>query len=605
MSAVLSQLLIMSLQGAVLIAAILVLRAAFAGKIAPNIFYALWLLPAARLLVPLRLGSAFSFLNLIPSYVRSAAGAAMHSAHQVVQTAPNTPPAFTGVSDTAGYGALQPAAPGGVYLSIAAAAVLVWLAGAAVLLGAAAWQNIRFTRRVKKNAVELEIECVRKVYLSESISSPCLCGFVHPAIYVDEQTLQSQRALDLALRHELEHDRAGDRFWALLRLVCCAVHWFNPMVWIAAAASVQDCERACDARVLKKADEEERRSYGTLLLSYAAGRRRREVLCVASPMGGGKKALRRRISLVAQKITTHKIAAAVLALCVAAACLVACTSWAGSTGAAYRRLGAMMGQAETVQFMSGADAASGRTLQNYLNSKNWKKLGGDMTAAEGTAVAFYMLEDRFDGNKTLVISKALNSDDYTARVSLPSQGGLRTETAWYHISAEDAYEAWALGQISGGSALRAPLSGGGDYVLVSRNLAMGYVQHYLFKSGNGRDYTLVKSNLSEQYGHAAENMVFISRNVGFVTFGYGETEGLPSPHLYRTANGGKNWKRIELPMGDITTENGCGGIHVSDISFEDGRDGTVTVAYTRGGAVQESSFVTRDGGRSFAAARPD
>ena len=142
-------------------------------------------------------------------------------------------------------------------------------------------------------------------------------------------------------------------------------------------------------------------------------------------------------------------------------------------------------------------------------------------------------------------------------------------------------------------------------MLVSRNLAMGHAAHYLFKSGGDGDYTPVKNDLSAQYGRAAESMVFVSRNVGFVSFPYGESEGLRAPHLYRTADGGKNWKRVELPMGEITTENGCGGIHVSAIAFEDGKNGAVTVAYSRGGAVRECGFVTRDGGRTFAAAQTD
>ena len=219
-------------------------------------------------------------------------------------------------------------------------------------------------------------------------------------------------------------------------------------------------------------------------------------------------------------------------------------------------------------------------------------------------VAYYTLPDAMGGSKSLVVSRNADGDGYTAQVTLPGRGGLQTETACYRISAEDAYEAWALGQISGGSALHAPLRGGREYVLVSRNLAMGHAAHYLFKSGGG-GYTPVKNDLSAQYGRAAESMVFISRNVGFVSFPYDESEELRAPHLYRTADGGKNWKRVELPMGEITTENGCGGIHVSAIAFEDGKNGAVTVAYSRGGAARECSFVTRDGGRTFAAAQTD
>ena len=60
-----SMFLQMSLQGAVLIAALLALRAVFARRIAPGVLYALWLIPAARLLIPGSIESAFSFQNLV------------------------------------------------------------------------------------------------------------------------------------------------------------------------------------------------------------------------------------------------------------------------------------------------------------------------------------------------------------------------------------------------------------------------------------------------------------------------------------------------------------------------------------------------------------
>ena len=60
-----TQLLQMSLQGAVLIAAVLVLRALFARRMAPTVLYALWLIPAARLLIPGSVESVFSLQNLI------------------------------------------------------------------------------------------------------------------------------------------------------------------------------------------------------------------------------------------------------------------------------------------------------------------------------------------------------------------------------------------------------------------------------------------------------------------------------------------------------------------------------------------------------------
>ena len=57
-------------------------------------------------------------------------------------------------------------------------------------------------------------------------------------------------------------------------------------------------------------------------------------------------------------------------------------------------------------------------------------------------------------------------------------------------------------------------------------------------------------------------------------------------------------------MGDITTENGYSGIHVTAIMFEDEQNGSVTVSmYYDGGQADALScvFVTGDGGRTWAA----
>ncbi|OUN83139.1 hypothetical protein B5G06_08210 [Flavonifractor sp. An52] len=62
-----TQLLQMTVQGTLLIAVLLLLRALFRRRISPVILYALWLLPAARLLIPGSVESAFSLQNFVPA----------------------------------------------------------------------------------------------------------------------------------------------------------------------------------------------------------------------------------------------------------------------------------------------------------------------------------------------------------------------------------------------------------------------------------------------------------------------------------------------------------------------------------------------------------
>ena len=346
------QLLMMSVQGAVLIAALLVLHAAFRKRMAPGVLYALWLIPAARLLIPGSVASVFSFQNLYSPAAVQMTKIRLHSAAaaNIPDLTRNASDFIDDVSAVLPESAETVAASGAASPGLVALAFSVWFAGMLAVLLFAAWKNLTFIKQAKKNAVLLETDCPLPVYLSEYVSSPCLCGIIRPVILINDETLQSDAYLNLALRHELEHYRVGDRFWALLRLVCCAVHWFNPLVWIAAKASVQDCERACDARVLKSADQEERETYGMLLLSYlkqpAMGY---SLLCASLPMGGGKRSLRGRIALIAEKPVTKRAAVIALAVCVALTCLVACTGRV-SRKEAYQQLAELADQTEFVTF---------------------------------------------------------------------------------------------------------------------------------------------------------------------------------------------------------------------------------------------------------------
>ena len=52
------------------------------------------------------------------------------------------------------------------------------------------------------------------------------------------------------LLHELAHIKRRDTMARLLAQIACAMHWFNPLVWLAAWRLGVECERACDDLVL-------------------------------------------------------------------------------------------------------------------------------------------------------------------------------------------------------------------------------------------------------------------------------------------------------------------------------------------------------------------
>ena len=164
----------------------------------------------------------------------------------------------------------------------------------------------------------------RPVFIMEVLPTPCLFGLFRPAIYLTPEVAADETCRKHVLAHECAHFRQGDHAWAVWRGVCLALHWYNPLVWLAAYLSRRDCELSCDEGAVRLLGEENRVDYGRTLVGLVARRTTpRDLACCATTMTGGKSALKERIALLVK----HPRTTAVTAVLVAAACAVfaACT----------------------------------------------------------------------------------------------------------------------------------------------------------------------------------------------------------------------------------------------------------------------------------------
>ena len=141
------------------------------------------------------------------------------------------------------------------------------------------------------------------MYISDAVETPCLFGFFKPAVYVTSEAVADENILRHAVEHELTHYRHMDNIWSLLRVVCLAVHWYNPIVWYAAVLSRKDSELACDEATIKRLGEIERAAYGYTLVRLTC-EKRPELLNTATTMTGSGKAINERISLIVKKPKT-------------------------------------------------------------------------------------------------------------------------------------------------------------------------------------------------------------------------------------------------------------------------------------------------------------
>lgn len=324
-----------------LILAVLLLRRLLRGRISPGLQYALWLLVLVRLLLPVSFGAArVSVQNLVRDADERAASQVVT---YVNQTAPDPVPSEPAPAQSATaqpqhtQSAAAPQPQPEAQLTETARPVTLldilrcaWYAGMAAM---ALWliaTNLAFRARLAKRARRIEYPgCKLPLYITEAVETPCLFGVLRPAIYLTPEAASEPVTLAHSVEHELTHYRHGDHIWALLRCLCLVLHWYNPLVWLAAALSRRDAELACDEATIRRLGEAERAAYGRTLIRISC-ERRATLLRTATTMNCGKRGLRERIALIAKRPKTAAYALVILIL--AAIAVTGCTFTGAQAG---------------------------------------------------------------------------------------------------------------------------------------------------------------------------------------------------------------------------------------------------------------------------------
>ena len=367
----------------VLIFCVLLIRRVFRGKINSRLQYALWLLVAVRLMIPVSaefdLGS-FSDFRLMDLVERDDSGIGERldetirleepiqmsvNANSVlfrlfttdeiresIEGMPTDGPTSVFLAGTLGFSRLDVL---WFFWGTGALVVGVWILAANIVFG----RRLRKARqpfdlseevktavlayltskegkatagvqseedsqgRKKRSRFSRRKDRLPAVYLAEGISSPCLYGFPgREAVYLTADVTDDADRLRHVLVHELVHKKHGDSFWGLLRGVLVTVYWFHPLVWVAAVCSKRDCELACDEGTLMLLGEEERISYGETLLSIITKKGRvSDLVCTATTMTGSGKSVKERIRFIAKEPKVIYAAVAGALFLIAAVCL--------------------------------------------------------------------------------------------------------------------------------------------------------------------------------------------------------------------------------------------------------------------------------------------
>ena len=190
---------------------------------------------------------------------------------------------------------------------------VLWLAGMAALLVHALVSAGKLKRKLA-TAILLR----DNIYESEFVDSPFVFGVVKPNIYLPMHMDEGTAAHVIA--HEHAHLARRDHWWKVLGYLVLALHWFNPLVWVAYILFCRDIELACDEKVVKGLDGAARADYSQALLSCAAPKR--AVAACPLAFGEGNIKMRVKSALHYKKPAFWVTAAAVLAVVIVAVCFL-------------------------------------------------------------------------------------------------------------------------------------------------------------------------------------------------------------------------------------------------------------------------------------------
>jgi beta-lactamase regulating signal transducer with metallopeptidase domain len=263
---------------------VLALRAPVARTFGAGWAYALWLVPAARIVLP-------PLPLLTPDIVLPVAAiipAAMGSA------APS--PAEAGPGQWVPF-------------------MLAMWAGGAVIFLTLQWLAYRdFLHRLDATARPARPPSYGGIMtlVSQAVDGPLAMGLIQRRIVLPSDFLRrySDGERRLALEHELTHHRRGDIWWSMAATIVLALNWFNPVAWIAFRAFRADQELSCDAAVAARASVDERCDYARALVKSAS----RPGLIGACALNSTSELKRRLRMIRGHRVSAARRAGGILAL---------------------------------------------------------------------------------------------------------------------------------------------------------------------------------------------------------------------------------------------------------------------------------------------------
>ncbi|UAK23351.1 M56 family metallopeptidase [Sphingomonas nostoxanthinifaciens] len=227
-----------------------------------HVAYALWLLPALRIVLP-------PIPGLRTLYQPVLVAAPVQAIRVGIAPPGAVADPFVLPPDLAD--AIRQAPPSidwpSLLIALWAAVAVLWFAFQILRYGL-------FVRKALARATHLSTISGVDVYSSDNVEGPIASGLLHRRIFLPRDFLDRYSSAERrqALLHEAAHHDRHDLVANVLAIATVAVHWWNPLAHIAHRAFRADQEMACDATVLGSSEPGDAYDYGAALVKSTIGR---------------------------------------------------------------------------------------------------------------------------------------------------------------------------------------------------------------------------------------------------------------------------------------------------------------------------------------------
>ncbi len=408
-------------RGSLLVAGFLVLRAIAGGRVPARWLFAGWIVVALRLVVPFGVATSWSPFNWATALPRPVFTAPVAGREDSRTATAEAVPVGSGAASggaQVSFGEPGATADGGGWFG------LVWMSGFGGLVIVRVLSSRRLFQRWRTTAQPTEV-WVRALVADETrvaglrsepelitaaaVPVPAISGLWRATLWLPAGMAERLGAADLrnVVRHELAHWRRRDPWTNELLALARALHWWNPLVWLAVRTARADCEVACDEFVMQRAASAEPAAYGASLLKVLGAAGGRTGTSAALGVFETRKQLKRRITMIAKYRAPSRGRTLLGAAVVAAVMAVAATRESRAQEPAAGGAGAVTTTAPagwwengnaTDKYVVGVDTTQGRPAPAaYVKSiaPTEKTFGGMMQTCD--AKAYQGKRVRFSG----------------------------------------------------------------------------------------------------------------------------------------------------------------------------------------------------------------